>query len=323
MSHRLRIIGSAIAIASLSACGGGGDSGVPTKRFAQAEVRAVATLGALAIEESGQVVSLAFIYMGGFLQGLATDSGASRSVDLTFSCTTGTARLDVVKTAARTGLDAGDQVTLVADHCQAAGTEFAVNGTVKLTAQSSLAPAVGGNFAVNFESTMTGFSFTYAGVSTQYDGDANAVFKLTNGGTAASVSFAVPIGQTLSTTALAHAAGQPWSALSLEYGPGTKYEGSDATSPNSASRKLDGAVSVKHGGRVALLFISTPSTLSGTTTTSSFVATSGVIAVKEMDENLATSTTISGVKASVSGDADGDGSLEMLFDSSWSELTTL
>jgi hypothetical protein len=323
MSHIHKIVGSAIAIASLSACGGGGDSSAPPRRFAQTEVKAVATLGALAVEGSGQVVSLAVAYMGGLLEALSTDSGGSRSVDMTATCTTGTARLDMVKATDRIGLEPGDEITLVADRCVVAETGFVLSGTVKLKPLNSIAAAVGGAFAVSFESSMTGFSVTYGGVSTQYDGVANAVFDMAGGGAAASVSFAIPDGRTLSTTALALDPGKPWSALSIEYGPGTNYEGSDSAVPNSATRKLEGAVTVKNGKAMASMFISTPSTLSGTSTTGFFVATSGVLNAKEVDENLATSTTISGVKASVSGDADGDGSLEMVFDSSWSALTTL
>jgi len=54
----------------------------------------------------------------------------------------------------------------------------------------------------------------------------------------------------------------------------------------------------------------------------SFVATSGVIAIKSTTQNLATSTTFSGVTANVSGDTDGNGSLDLTFESSWAALIT-
>ena len=198
-----------------------------------------------------------------------------------------------------------------------------VNGVARLTAQSTIVPAIGGNFAVSFEANMTGFSYTSDSKTARYDGVANVVFGMTGGGNSTGLNFAIPAGKSFSTLITPYVAGKAMTAVSIEYGAGTTFAGSDAVTPNSASRKLDGSIVMSTGGAASLpLAISTRSTLSGTTTTGLFVPTSGVIATKATDENIATSTTVSGVRATVSGDTDGDGSLDLVFDSSWSALMT-
>ena len=323
MTQVVKIIGSTIAVAALSACGGGGDSGATPSKFTQAEVKAVATLGLLAVEGSGGVVSLGFAYMGGLMESLAGDSGGSRSIDLTAMCTSGTTRLDVIKTAVRTGLISGDQVTVTADQCAVAGTGFVLNGVTKLTAQNTLAARVGGNYVLSFEAAMTGFTFTADGKTTQFDGVANAAVDVTGDGNTTSVGFAVPAGRTFSAMTTPYEAGKALPAISITYGAGTTSVASEVSAPNNASRKLDGSITLSTGGAPAMsLVISTPSILLGTTATGPFVATSGVIDTKATDENVATSTTVSGVRATVSGDTDGNGSLDLVFDSSWLTLMT-
>jgi len=322
VSQAFKIVATSIAIATLSACGGGGDASSPPSRFTQADVKGVATLGAQAIEETGQGAALGFAYWGGWVEAMAYDSGGSRSSDASGMCTTGTARVEVVKSAIRTGLATGDQVTLAADNCAVAGAGIVVSGVVKLTAQETIVAPSGGDFTLRFSADATGFSYTNASQSVQLNGVANTVIAFSGGGNTTALSVAVPDGHSLSALLTAYQAGKALPAISVEYGAGTTFDVSDTSTPNSATRKLNGVVVMSAAGASMRLAISTPSALLGTTSTGLFVPSSGVINTTTTDENLATSTTVSGVRASVSGDSDRDGSLDLVFDSSWSALVT-
>lgn len=117
---------------------------------------------------------------------------------------------------------------------------------MKLTAQTDV---------VNLNST----TLKSGSLTTILGGTANAVSSLTSGN-AGSGTFTVPIGQSLTAVISGGAAGP----FSLTYGAGTTFAGSDVTSPNSASRKLDGAVSAGASGATAPLNLATPLALTGT-----------------------------------------------------------
>ncbi len=321
MNQVFKTIGSAVALASLAACGGGGDdAGSGPSKYRESDVKNVATLGAIASGMTGDRVGPALSFLGGVLQGLSLDTGGSRSTGTT-SCATGgsgsgTLSAVVTKSAVRAGMAVGDQVTYTFANCVFANASFTFNGTVKLTAQTDAVNLNSATYQVGYSAAFTNFSVKAGALTTTLGGSANAVSSLTSGN-AASGTFTVPSGQSLTAVISGGAAGP----FSLTYGAGTTFAGSDVTSPNSASRKLDGAVSAGASGATAPLTIATPVALTGTLSNAGqFSATSGVLNTKSSD--LATSVTFSGTGATVSGDSDRNGSLDLVFQSSWAALTS-
>ena len=202
--------------------------------------------------------------------------------------------------------------------CAIAGTGYVVDGVAKLTAKTVVAAPGSSDYSVGFEATMAGFSINIGGKLSQYEG----VLDINSSVTANNVygfSLAVPAGKTFSDTM----SGGGNTPIRLVYNAAATFAETAVVTPNTASLKLDGSVSVGVGSLGSLpLLIATPVALSGTESTGTFVANSGVININSTSRNLATSTTFSGANASVSGDSDGNGSLDLVFDSTWAALVS-
>jgi len=322
MNRISRVFGSATVIVALSACGGGGggeSSATPAPtaaKYTQSDVQRISALGVQATVLSGRSGVDAMNRLGAIVQLFSTDNGGSRVVDEPI-CATGTATATVSKSAVRTGLIPGDQVTMSFTQCAINGSTHVLNGTAKLTARTIVATPPGGDYAVDFEAVMTGFSIKVAsGAVEQYDGVLDIKSSVI-AGNAYTNGFTVPAGQTFTNT-IVGASGP----IALVYGSGATFAATDVGSPRSASRKLDGSVSISldSAGAVALA-INTPTALSGSTVTGGFVADSGVINTTSTGQTLETSTTFSGESAMVSGDSDGNGSLDLVFNTTWVALT--
>lgn len=321
--HRRNVIGTALmAMAALSACGGGGDDPAPSSfKATQADVKNVASLGVLTSALTGTRVAPGLDSLGATLQELSTDTGGSRSVPST-TCVSegagsGSFSAEVVKTAAHTGFTTGDKITLVYDKCDFGGQGYVMDGTVTVTSQSAAVNLPSDNYSVSFETNATGLSIKFDGLTTRYNGLANVVAGATSA-TAVTTSFTVPAGRTFD---IVLSMAQP--TFSMTYGAGTTFARTEDTANQSSSVKLDGAVNAGAAIGTVPLVIATPTKLEGTTSEASvFVGTSGVIATKSTAQNLATSTTLNGANATVSGDTDGNGSLDLVFDTTWVALNT-
>jgi hypothetical protein len=320
MNQVFKAIGSTITIAALTACGGGGgDSGGSTVKYTQADIKNTATLGVLTSVVSGDKVGAAMAFLGGVIQGFSTDPGGSRSVPAA-SCASGGAgggslTASVTKTAVRTGLAVGDSISYTFANCVFGSSGLTFNGTVKLTAQTEAINLDSANYQVSYQAGMTGFSMKSGTTTANFGGTANVVSSLTSN-TTSSGTFTVPTGQTFSAVVTGGSSGP----FSMDFAAGTTFTGTEVSSPNTATRKLDGTVNVGTTGAAVPLVITTPAALSGTTTSGLFVGTFGVVNTKA--SNLATSVSISGTNASVSGDTDGNGSLDLVFSTTWTALTT-
>ena len=208
---------------------------------------------------------------------------------------------------ALTGLLKGDYLTGMYNNCNLGGSVL-LNGRVKLTAISTMANLVAGDFATSYEADMTDFSLD--GVI--YSGVINATTNISNGSTNFSEAFAVtsPLGLSVNSGRITNTFGQGASFAQVDGANG------------AASRKLDGNVKVVANADSIPLVISTSTPLLGSTNSRRFIANSGVIAVKQNAESLATETSFSGAVASVKADSNKDGSLDFVFISTWSELIT-
>lgn len=288
----------------------------PPTKSTQAELKQVAALGVLVTLATGASSGQDLAFLNAVFEGLSADVGGSRIVDL--PCTAGAASVSIVKSASRTGLVAGDGATFTYDRCDVAGSGYVLSGKVTATAQSAVLPAVGGSFSVEYAAVMTGLSATYSNVTRAYDGVLNISSGVT-GSTTYSTRFAVPAGQPF--TILFTGVGTP---LSYIYSAETTFVGIDNVTSKSGMRKLDGSVTVRLANSPILpLAISTPTNLTGTTSsTNVFTATAGTINTTSAAQNIATSTIISGANATVSGDTDKNGSLDLTFSIPWAALFT-
>jgi hypothetical protein len=312
-----------LPLVALVACGGGsGGAGSsssnppPATNSTQAELKQVAALGILITLATGAASGQDLAFLNAIFEGLSADVGGSRVVNL--PCTAGTASVSIVKSAPRTGLVAGDGATFTYDRCDVAGSGYVLSGKVNATAQSAVVPAVGGSFSVDYAAVMTGLSATYTSVTLTYDGVLNISSSVTDS-TTYSTRFVVPAGQLF--TILFTGAGTP---LSYIYSAETTFAGVDNVTLKTGTRKLDGSVTARLANSPILpMAISTPTTLTGTTSsTNVFTATAGTITSTSAAQNIATSTTINGANATVSGDTDKNGSLDLTFSVPWAALFT-
>jgi hypothetical protein len=316
VSQVRKLIASVTSLVALAACGGGGDS-PPLAKYSQTDIKNVAALGVLTTAITGDKVGFDLGFFAGFLQGLSTDTGGSRTVT-NASCVIngsggGTLTTTITKSAVHTGLIAGDQVTLTAVNCTVGGTSQTINGTAALTAQSTVVSTVSGTFKLSYQADLSNFSVKTSASTTNAIGVINAVYELT-GNNSVAQSFTVPAGH-----AFAASVATGSNLFVMSYDAATTFASTDVISPNSASRKLDGTLTAGTTAATVPLVVATPTALSGTTTSGLFVATSGAINTKSND--LPTSITFSGNTATVSGDTDGNGSLDLTFLSSWAALT--
>jgi len=211
----------------------------------------------------------------------------------------------------------GDRVTVTYVQCDASYTGFVVDGTVKLTARTPTTAFSFSGYTAGFEAEMTGLSITDSTALHRYKGvleiEANRIGVGTSSG-----SFAVPAGKLFTGTTFVGS-----TPVVLAYGAGTTFAQTDTNlPPYIATRKLDGPVAIGVGSAgVVSLAITTPTALSGSTLFDPLDATAGVIGIAASDENPSVSVTVKAASVTVSGDSDGNGSLDLAFDTTWAALT--
>lgn len=297
---------SGMCIAFLSACGGGGDSSGATpqpqpQKFSMEDVQDVVETGFGLLEATSLDTTYLIGHLGGAIQSLAADAGGSRVLPRT--CASGTGSAQVNKLTAHVGLTVGDELTLTYGKCSLNGA--LLDGTVRLTVRAAVSPSTT-DINATYDASTTLFSITEGGVARTFSGV--AAIRLTTAGSFNSVTstLAVPAGQTFAFTRNGE--------LRVEYQGGTSYFGTETSSPNSASRRLDGTVRIQDGTAAGTFSVKTPTVLAGTLASNGYLKpTSGVLEVTDVGANLSTSTTVSGINAQVSGDTDRNGSRDLSF----------
>lgn len=183
------------------------------------------------------------------------------------------------------------------------------NGTATFTATNNLANLSTSSFDYGVDVKLTNFSARYRSSLATFDGVATLTTKFVSSNLSLAQKLTVPANQTLRVVL---------NNQTLEYAGGASVSITTVALPNSATARMDGDVKVTSAGKTVALSVSTPITLSGNTTNAGqFLATSGTITVKDTARNIATSTNVSGTNASVSGDTDGNGSLDLVFSATW------
>jgi hypothetical protein len=314
-THFIQLTGSVLALATLAACGGGGGDGGngdapaadPAPQYTQSEIRSVAALGALATDMTAVVGSQGIEALGSVLYIFSADTGGTRTVARNDACESGTLEAQVSKANTQTGLGAGDQVALRFQNCSFGGA--VLHGSATLKTRQALV-FTGDTIDESFEATLSNFTITRNNLAMVYTGAIEAKFNATEASNRLVTEFRVPAAKTFG-----------WKAakLVLAYEAGTTFAGTDVLSPNTLSRKLDGRVSIGTDTPVPLV-ITTPAALTGTRSQNGgFVPTAG--SLKTVADDLETSIVSSGNTLTVSGDTDGNGSLDLSFNTTWTELT--
>ncbi|MES2888886.1 MAG: hypothetical protein V4739_12870 [Pseudomonadota bacterium] len=312
-----KILASALALSTLVACGGGGDDNddePADQRYTQADVKNVAASGVNVLTDLTSVTGLQGVgFLSGFLQGLSGDvGGGTRVLNLNGACTSGAASASVTKAATRTGFAIGDQVTLTFDKCLTSG--FLVQGTARLTPRAVVATRAAGEVDVNFEARATGFSVAFNGMTVLHEGVAE-IKATANSSGVIGYAITVPSGQQWGVVL----SGQATSRTTL--GSNTALLLTQSTTPNTMTKKLDGAISAGTPQQRQYQ-VNTPTPLSGSVGSSGqFVPTAGQITTNHLAARLDTSTTVSAGNVTVVGDTDQNGSLDLSFTTTWTGLT--
>lgn len=316
MSQVFKVSASIVTAFALSACGGGGDAGSPASgagtKYTQDDIKSVAAAGLVPatfiLTDNGAGVGV----LGGFLVSRTSQPGGSTGPVVESCAVNGNGRgsltYSVTKSAFRTGFAAGDQVAVTFNDCDRGGG-IVNNGTATFTATNNLANLSTSSFDYGVDVKLTNFSARYRSSLATFDGVATLTTKFVSSNLSLAQKLTVPANQTLRVVL---------NNQTLEYAGGASVSITTVALPNSATARMDGDVKVTSAGKTVALSVSTPITLSGNTTNAGqFLATSGTITVKDTARNIATSTNVSGTNASVSGDTDGNGSLDLVFSATW------
>jgi hypothetical protein len=322
-------IGSLAAIiAVLSACGGGGgDGGSPSTggtattsggpgttvtpaapSFSQADMQQVASLGIhtdlLTDQWSGPVMN--------YLGAVASAFGWLANGDLV--CESGTATPNMVKAGTYKGLHAGDQLTITYSQCTPQYSELTLDGTVTLTAISDIDQVALYGYDIKFEAKTSGLSVKNNLGQYQLSGTLDIE---TNSTVVESTdSFVVPAGNAFVATVNANS-----STATVSYDVGTRFAVNAKTygiAEHSATYTFDGSMSLSSNQSAAMpltISIPTPMQLLVVAGSQGLIYTPllGTINTTAGNPALATSTTLDAGNATISGDSDGNGSLDLVF----------
>ena len=298
------------ATATLTGCGGGGDdppAPPPAAAYTQADVLLIAQLGALTASISQMRVPDAVAYFGGFLAAASTNNGGTTSIDA--ACPGGgTQASTVTKSAVRAGFATGDSIRTTYASCVVEGITF--NGTVTLTLRAPIANLSLADFRVDYGAEMTGFSMQQGNLATVHNGRIDAISELDNANVLTS-TFQVPANATY---------GNASGGFSMQFLAGATFAETRTASTSSGTLAMNANVSINTSATPIPLQISTGPALTGPLTSAVLDPTGGTLNTKDTTLNLATSTVFSGSTATVSGDTDQNGSLDLTFASSWSAL---
>lgn len=321
LTNRLKVTAVVAFATALAACGGGGDSGSASTspgstpnapstsvKYTQADAQAVAAKGANAILFTGTRVGIAL----GFLGGIVANSSHINSGNVpttTVTCAGGGGyTYSFTKSAVRTGFVAGDQLVFNYNNCTASGVT--VNGTTVLTLQNAVSAASFSDYDVVYEAKLTNFTVRALSISTTLNGTGNVGSRLV-ALNSTTQKLSVPAGQSLKAES---------NGGGVEYKSGSSLSLTEVTTPQSAQYELKGDVVLTKDGKTTALQISTPVAVKGIYPNQRFEPTSGTLTSRDTTLRLTTSTTLAGTSASVSGDSDDNGSMDLSFATTWNLL---
>jgi hypothetical protein len=332
MNRLSKLIFVPVAAAVLVACGGGGSDtqdGTPVTpaattppattppavtKYTQADVKNVASIGVLFQIITANDVTNMLAFASGAIQGASESDSDSNIIDASACIKGGTFSRTITKSMQRVGLAVGDKMEFSFVNCDF-DTGVILDGALSLVAKSDAANLADNDYRVLFDASATAFVMRFGTSPSTFVGTLNSEYIVGANGSY-TASFAVPAGLGFVATL-----GNAPNTLTYTYFEGATFKSVDVGTPNSASRKLDGKVSVKTATTNATpLTISTPTALSGTVTGGIFTATSGSVYTTATAMNLATSVAVSGTTTTVNGDTNGDNVMDLSFTTAWQGL---
>lgn len=333
MNPFIKILLSTAFISLLAACGGGGDDGgngeVPatssngnTQKYTQAEVQSVAATTALSVS-AGYRGGVGTALLGSFFAQqtsrlAGTEASTVKSCGDLFSLSAGTYTFTTTKSTVRRGFDIGDKFTVTFNNCKFNGSEPIVNGTAIFVATKSVADLAVSDYEYPYDLMLTGLTVSYRGINLRWDGAANmeSKFKASTNTVLVTQKLTVPLGQKLQLMV---------DGQTLEYGGGATFLFTENSQVGKAtlSAQLNGSVKFTRSGQTTPLEVNTVTPLFGSTDgQANFSATAGTFNAKDTTRNLPVRATFNSTAASIDGDTDGNGSLDLNVTSSWATLTT-
>jgi hypothetical protein len=323
----------------VSACGGGGGDSTPVAQqptvvaapvkapviYGQDEAKVVAGFGLVTIELVTILMQVEQAFFANFLQSFTTGTPSGSSAPVTVSCVlpsggNGSITVSVAKAGVYTGLKAADSVDLTFNSCTLGTSGTMLNGRAVMVPSANYAN-LGANFAVQYKLTTTNFNMTNfggGGEQTRSSGEQSVKYDTTvTGPSYPDVSTIISNSYTLS-----HFPTSTSSIADIGYtlSPLVSVSQQQTASGTFISRVAGNISADSSSGPVFMDFL-TLTPLTGNMVAGRPLPTAGVIRVKDTGWNLLTETTVQGLSASVKADSNGDGTLDLNFNTTYVALT--
>lgn len=343
MNRKTKIAISAASLALLAACGGGGGTAptavqsfgdtvatpapVTPTVYTTEDAKAIASLGLLSMDGLTRHLPLDVAFIAGFIQAESKNSVAYGSTSTPFvnSCANGgNITLSVTKASATANVKTTDTYDVTFNACKFGNGAYQMDGrsVAKPSADYTNLPDL--NFLVGYRVTNTNFTFTNIGPGFRYqsNGETKVTFDAQSNG--ANVNF--PAITSIAVTPYSYKFFlQPTDIIASVHHSfvplASIYHKTTATDTFASS--LSGSMTMTAGGSSIKLAISTPTMLTGNVNLAlnRAVPTAGVIRTKDEIENLQTETSIQGVGAVVKADSDGNSTLDLTLNTTYTALT--
>lgn len=310
-----------MAVAALSACGGGGSDTVVqlpalVTPYSQTTVKNVAGLGLLIVRTEASQVQNEQAFFALTLKSVINSSTGGSIPSTTASCASngaggGSFTLGITKSGVYAGLRANDTVSLLFSACDFGGTGSTasptLNGAAVLTSKNTYSslPAA---FSIQYDVATTNFDLISSASKLRSNGIQAVTFDATVAGTG------LPeINVVAGSTGYSSAFFSPATASAANLTNTLKSGGAIYSKLGAGSTFISGVngiidVLVSSG---ALSFtLATNTRLSGSNASGAAVPTAGNLSTKDNALNLQTVTTIQGSNATVQADTNQDGSLD-------------
>jgi hypothetical protein len=326
-------------MALVSACGGGGGDSTPVAQqsavvaapvkapviYGQEEAKTIAGLGLVTVELLAILLKVEQAFFANFLQSFTTGTPSGSSAPVTVSCVlpsggNGSITVSVAKAGVYTDLKASDSVDLTFNSCTLGGTTLMLNGRAVMAPSADYAN-LGANFAVQYKLTTSNFNMTdfgSGGEQLRSSGEQLVKYDTTVAGPSyPDISTVISKSYTLG-----HYPTSTSSAVDIAYtlSPLVSLSQQQTASGTFTSR-VAGNISVDGpSGSVFLNFL-TLTPLTGNMVEGRPLPTAGVLRVKDTGLNLLTETVVQGLSATVKADSNGDGTLDLNFNTTYVALT--
>lgn len=311
-------------VLTLSGCGGGDSDSInrpPIVSLATPEeIRSLAFLGYnsayLIKAQTEERAALLGTFLASSLNNGALDgpSQLARSTPCAgASGGTGSFSVATAKLGAGVGVSAGDAVSLAFNNCRFATSGITINGSAVMRPQLTYSRLPAEFYSINFTAELSALDMRSASTRSIVSGTAGVVWDATNPSADGYSWQSISANQLESfTSPLAATA-----ALSMRLGAGaltTGATGYNAVGASTQAANVNGNIALAANGSANTLNVGlvTPATVAGTINASSgqVLPTTGALRTTSLDTNLLTQVEFAGTLATLSGDADRNGSLD-------------